>query len=1055
MRALGHLLRRLSRQPLVAASVVLGVALAVGLAVAAALATNALADLGLRATLQALPRASQNMQLTRTGAPFDQAFQRRIQRRLGDLIAGDYTVDYTPAGQARRETPLIVSPVRLRTQEGLLEHVTLQGRAPRPLPPARLRRAQPDCETFPTVEALLSAEQLAGTGFVVGDQLCVDGFLPVMIVGSFTANDPEEGYWYGDPRPIRGEFVEGELIAQLMLTPEDFAGIAPHFGEQRLTHIYRATTRIDGVNLDTLDAVDTRLRDLRTYINTLQPRPVLLTGIDRAIGTFNERFRLLQSALAPLLLGVVTLALLYLVLVGTLAIEQQSAEIAILRSRGGSRRQVMGYQAAQALGLIMPGSIAGLGLGALAALLIGRSDIFQRLRGGDLFPWRLTPANGLLVGAIVLLAFLGLILAARPALAMSLVTLREERARPPRRSGWRRLQVEGLLFLFAALAWWQLRRYGGELATLDGAARFNLLGLAAPILMMVGGAVLFLRLFPFAVRGLGRALARRRGLVGTLSAWQLARNPLLYGRLVLLLTLTVGLGIYSLVVTRTLEREQLRQALDVAGADLRLPLAPGADPAALLAAYPDATHTFLTLAEADIVRRSGDRVERQLGTALLAGVDGAALADVLDRSGSGDGDLLSRLRLMSAGGAMPPLGLPLPPAATALEVQLQGAGRAVKVYAKVAGLNGTRELLLGRPTAEWSILEAAIPPDLQAPLTLQSLIILPEESLADSSSQSTVFGALAARTPTARVVLADFGRPDDWEAVGAAPGDARAATVPGVAPGQNGIRLDYGRLPAGHWAALRFRVDATLPVYVSGETRGVRLNDGQTVPLRIDERLLDATVQGRIGRLPGVDAGRPVLLVGRERLAALLTYGLPVTLPPTELRLALPPGATAAAPDNAATREAALVMQAADPLGNGVRVILLLGFICALVLSLAGFVTYAALSLRARQLELAVLSALGLSSREILLLIAMEQGFVLGGGLVAGIAVGLLLAVATRPFLAIVTRGPATTPAFFDWPGLLLLAGGLLVALALALALLLANLRGRGLLRSLRLGEAQ
>lgn len=185
-----------------------------------------------------------------------------------------------------------------------------------------------------------------------------------------------------------------------------------------------------------------------------------------------------------------------------------------------------------------------------------------------------------------------------------------------------------------------------------------------------------------------------------------------------------------------------------------------------------------------------------------------------------------------------------------------------------------------------------------------------------------------------------------------------------------------------------------------------------------------------------------------------MTYGLPTTLPPTELRLALAPGSRFTPPANATTKEAALQTQAADPLGSGVQIVLLLGFMCAIVLSVAGIVTYAALSLRARQIELAVLSALGLSSREITLLIAAEQGFVLGGGVLAGTAVGLVLALTTRPFLQIVTGSVATTPVLFDWAALLLLVAAIVAALVIALLLLLVHLRSRGLIRTLRLGEA-
>jgi len=152
------------------------------------------------------------------------------------------------------------------------------------------------------------------------------------------------------------------------------------------------------------------------------------------------------------------------------------------------------------------------------------------------------------------------------------------------------------------------------------------------------------------------------------------------------------------------------------------------------------------------------------------------------------------------------------------------------------------------------------------------------------------------------------------------------------------------------------------------------------------------------------------------------------------------------------TKEAALVAQAADPLGNGVRIILLLGFGCSAVLSVVGVLTYTALTMRSRQVDWAVLRALGIGSGQLLMLIGAEQCFVVGGSIIAGLLVGLLLARTTGPFLQVVTSSIAGGRLVFDWLSLLLLVGGLLAALLLALIVLVA-LNRRNLTHAFRLGE--
>jgi ABC-type antimicrobial peptide transport system permease subunit len=124
------------------------------------------------------------------------------------------------------------------------------------------------------------------------------------------------------------------------------------------------------------------------------------------------------------------------------------------------------------------------------------------------------------------------------------------------------------------------------------------------------------------------------------------------------------------------------------------------------------------------------------------------------------------------------------------------------------------------------------------------------------------------------------------------------------------------------------------------------------------------------------------------------------------------------------------------------------------VLSVVGFLTYAALTIRAREIEWSVLRALGIPSRDLVLLVAAEQGFVLLSGVVAGLIVGVVLTLTTTPFLQVIAQSAALRQASVDWAGLGLIAGALTIALAIALAALLVAVGRRSLTQELRMGEA-
>ncbi len=1060
-----QLVRRLGRQRLISASVIIGIALSVALGVAVPLATDALAALGLRATVEALPPPNRHIQFLRESSPFDAEVRQTIEQQLGDLLGERYLMSYLSLLAARRESPPLAGTVRLRTQGGLAEHIEIR----RGSPSATAQSLPENCAASPLVapvEVLISAEQLQPGSFAVGDQLCIGETLPAVIAGSFVAKDPQAAYWFEDLRPIRGETPSGpgasELIPVLMLDQDSFNTAAGQFPGAQAAHAYRSLARDSAISLDSMDRLAASFGTLRAELAALQPHPILVqSGLDGAVATFTTRFRLLQSALIALLLLLVVLAMIYIVLVGVLVAQQQNTELALLASRGAGRRQILLTQIGQCLVLAVPGTILGVALGTLGVLALSRSALFQRLGGGGL-QLRVTPAMLILPALILLVAVLGLVLAGRPALDNTQVTLRQAWARPSR-PGWMRTPLDFLLLVFAAFGVWQLRRQGGSLITTpDGSVQLNLISLATPTILLIAGALLFLRLFPAAVRVLGWSLARRRGLVATLSAWQLARNPLVYGRLALLLTLTIALGVYSQTVISTVIRAQQGLALDQAGADVRIPLQPDDDPAAIAAGLPAAADTTISRVDAELlVQRDG--VAYRQGSISLLGVDGAALGDVLERSGSEDRALLQALRRIDAVPASP-LGLALPPGADTIELQVQGDMGQVAVVVKLAGLNGEREVLLGEPQTAWQRLEAAIPPDLQAPLTLQSVIVA--ATAGSAGGERLVVDQLAARAGTTRTVLHDFEQLDGWEALGSGAGaQPRLEPAPGFESGQ-AAQLSLGVLPAGDWAALSFRVPAGIPVFTAYGAGGSRANLDQPVLLRIGSLEFEAAVEQRLGRFPGADDQQTVLVADRARLAALLGYGRPtgegpvelengLAMPPpaVELRIALQPGVEARAGQNGVTKAAGLLALAADPLSNGLQVILLLGFGCGVILSIFGLLTYSALTIQARRIEWAVLGALGVSSRQILMLIAFELGFVLAGSMLAGTAIGLLLSAATQPFLQIVVPGVVRLPAGVAWQSYLPLAGGLGLALAATLVLLLISVQRRGMIRELRLGE--
>ena len=156
----------------------------------------------------------------------------------------------------------------------------------------------------------------------------------------------------------------------------------------------------------------------------------------------------------------------------------------------------------------------------------------------------------------------------------------------------------------ALLAWGQLRRYGTALTPRDAGLGIDPLLVAAPVLGVLAGTALAMRLLPLATRAGVRLMTRRGSFAGLLGMWQADRRP--HAGPVLLLVLAVATAVLAPTVASTWRQSQRDQADQWVRADLRaMVVSPTASSGTewLAAAAPEAElmpvhRTTLTVSEA-------------------------------------------------------------------------------------------------------------------------------------------------------------------------------------------------------------------------------------------------------------------------------------------------------------------------------------------------------------------------------------------------------------------------------------------------------------------------
>ena len=145
-----------------------------------------------------------------------------------------------------------------------------------------------------------------------------------------------------------------------------------------------------------------------------------------------------------------------------------------------------------------------------------------------------------------------------------------------------------------------------------------------------------------------------------------------------------------------------------------------------------------------------------------------------------------------------------------------------------------------------------------------------------------------------------------------------------------------------------------------------------------------------------------------------------------------------------------------NPLQAGLRGVLLLGVVAAGALAVLGSLIYSGLTARQRATQFAVLRTLGASGGQLVRLLLGEQLAVYLFGLLAGTALGAVLATATLPYLAFGAEQSENVPPSvlaIQWPSVGLFYGCIVLALLLALLWMASYANRVGLGRTLRLGE--
>ncbi len=570
MTAIAFAWRRLIARPLLSSLLVLGLGLAIALPVAIPIYADAATarvlsdqdfqDIGFRPAFAYLfwyASATEQPVGWEDVAPVDQYLRTDGLDNLG--LPPQSTSAFVDTIRFGADQGEAVNPVtfRLASMSDVADRVRLvEGRLPS-------EEALVDGRIEAVVSDRTAGELEAEVGQVItltdmrdpDDPDGVPGTVEVVVVGIWEPRDVDDPGWIISPDQLASRaFVSHAAITDAIdVQFEDAIGTAAWY------------TVLDTTSLSAGD-VDAMIGAAARVSATAESMlPGLSLEIDPVTGLeqFRERSSSLNRRLNAYALPAVVLILVFVMLVVSLTTNDRRAELAVLRSRGASRPQLVGQVAVEAgilsaIALVI-GLVGGLGIAAL----MGKTQTFMDLSGDSLAAVELsTPAwrAALVVGLV------SVVLLVVPAIGVSkdtVVTYAETSARSTRRPWWQRTSLDLLIVVAVGVFAYQYLRAPPDLGTDALEDPFLVL---FPALAALAVGLITVRLLPFVFELLARLLGSTSSVVALVASRRAARNPANTFVPLLLLVVTVSLAIFTSSLAKTLDLQLFDETYHRVGA---------------------------------------------------------------------------------------------------------------------------------------------------------------------------------------------------------------------------------------------------------------------------------------------------------------------------------------------------------------------------------------------------------------------------------------------------------------------------------------------------------
>ena len=390
---------------------------------------------------------------------------------------------------------------------------------------------------YPTAsnDAAITVEIAQRTGLHVGDTITFYPNTPdsttVQIVGILAPDTPDDPFWITQQIVTRGQVIDVTENFQrfdmgVIVSEGTFAALIVPIGRVSTVYEWYVQTDANALRAADLNQFTAALASVESTLRLTHSDLHLISGLSGLIAGFQADLSAVEGTVILFAGGVLLLLLYQLMTTTALILERHAVEWSSMISRGSSAMQLAWMQAASMTILATLAFVIGVPVAVGIVLVMGRFSALSSVLGAGLSLTTIPPLSVILSGVAALVSIIVLTIPAIPAARTSLLRLKQSVSRPPTTPIWARYYLDVILIgLSITLLLRLYLLFGGtsittlitdpssliRLFTTSGAQNTGLLSdpfnLAIPALLITGIALLWLRLFPLIMRGIGSCSA--------------------------------------------------------------------------------------------------------------------------------------------------------------------------------------------------------------------------------------------------------------------------------------------------------------------------------------------------------------------------------------------------------------------------------------------------------------------------------------------------------------------------------------------------------------------